>query len=74
MLLRRYDETYYPESLLSAGKAVYLERNRCLVQRSRFCIVYYDKSSAPPRSGTKSALDYAMRQGREILLFSREFP
>ena len=70
-LLRRYDETYYPEKLLRAGRAVYVERNREMIRKSRYCIVYYDdeKAASIKKSGTKRALSYAEQQKKEILLF-----
>ncbi|MBQ8912163.1 MAG: hypothetical protein IJY89_06300 [Clostridia bacterium] len=43
-LLRSYEDTYYPEKLRNAGKAAYVERNRELIDRSRFCIVYYSET------------------------------
>lgn len=71
-LLEFYDETYFPEKLLDAGRAVYVERNREMIDHSRFCIVYYDQDCAPTirKSGTKLALDYAVKKGREIIKFS----
>jgi len=70
-LLKSYEDTYYPETLLGAGKAVYVERNYAMIQKSGYCIVYHDESYAPAarRSGTKIALDYARRKGKEIRIF-----
>lgn len=70
-LLKSYEDTYYPEKLVGAGKAVYVERNCEMINNSRFCIVYYDEENTPTRrkSGTKIALDYAIKQGREIMIF-----
>ncbi len=84
-LLESYDETYFPEKLLGAGKAAYVERNREMIDKSRFCVVYYDENYVPkvregrkndmlniPRtrkSGTKLALDYAVKKERAIYVF-----
>ena len=70
-LLKLYEDTYYPEKILGAGSAVYVERNREMIDNSRFCIVYYDKAGAPfaRKSGTKAALDYARKQGKEVIVF-----
>ena len=68
-LLRYYDETYYPEKLHGAGRAAYVERNYEMINNSKYCVVYYDKSHAPTISGTKIALDYAIKQGRTIIVF-----
>ena len=69
-LLERYEDTYYPEKIKGAGRAVYMERNYEMIDRSRFCIVYYDEAYAPTtrKSGTKIALDYAMKQKKEIIV------
>ena len=70
-LLERYEETYFPEKLLHAGKAVYVERNFEMIRKSRYCLVYYDEAVAPTKrkSGTKIALSYAKAQEKTILLF-----
>jgi len=68
-LLKSYDETYYPEKLHGAGRAAYVERNYEMIRGSKYCVVYYDKSHAPTISGTKIALDYAIKQGRTIIVF-----
>ena len=69
-LLKSYDETYYPEKLIGAGRAAYVERNREMIDNSKYCIVYYDEQNAPTtrKSGTKIALDYALKKGREVML------
>lgn len=70
-LLKSYEDTYYPEKLHGSGKAAYVERNYEMINNSRFCIVYYDEGGAPTtrKSGTKIALDYAIRKGRKIITF-----
>ena len=67
-LLKFYDDTYYPEKLIGAGKAVYVERNFEMINNSKYCVVYYDEQNAPAtrKSGTKIALQYAIKKGREI--------
>ena len=84
-LLNFCDETYFPERLSDAGKAVYVERNREMIDKSRFCIVYYDEGYTPSsrckasdmlivpearKSGTKLALDYAIKKKKEIFIFT----
>ena len=72
-LLRLYDDTYYPETILRAGRAVYAERNRLMIDKSRFCVVYCANAYAPVnrKSGTKIALDYAEKRGKTIVNLSR---
>ena len=71
-LLSRYEDTYFPEKLHHAGKAVYVERNFEMIDNSQYCLVYYDEVHAPTRrkSGTKIALEYARKQNKE----TRPFP
>ena len=70
-LLKYYDDTYYPEKLHGAGRAAYVERNYEMINNSKYCIVYYDEQNAPTtrKSGTKIALDYAIKKGREVITF-----
>ena len=75
-LLQHYEDTYFPEHMENAGRASYVERNQEMINKSDFCIVYYDENYAPPkrkssrrdltdyqpRSGTKIAYDYAVKK------------
>ena len=68
-LLENYEDTYYPENILNSGKAAYVERNYKMIDDSHFCIVYYDEQNPPTtrKSGTKIALDYAMKKGKKVI-------
>ena len=80
-LLKSYDHTYYPEMMVNAGKAVYVERNCEMIDNSSYCVIYYDENYMPPRrkickrdlfdyqpnSGTKRAYDYAVKKGLKIV-------
>ena len=68
-LLESYEETYYPEHIRCSGRAAYVERNYEMINKSKFCIVYYDEPNAPTtrKSGTKIALDYAEKVKKEII-------
>lgn len=70
-LLKFYEKTYFPERIVDAGRAVYVERNYEMINNSHFCIFYYDEENAPTsrKSGTKIALEYAKKQKKEITLF-----
>ena len=54
-LLESYEDTYFPKSVLGAGKASYVKRNCEMIDNSHFCIVYYKKDYTPKgrKSGTK---------------------
>ncbi len=73
-LLENYEDTYYPEKIINSGRAVYVERNFEMIDKSHFCVVYYDEQNAPTKrkSGTKIALDYASKQGCQIINVSTE--
>ncbi len=73
-LLENYEDTYYPDKIIGSGREVYVERNYEMIKNSRFCIVYYDKSHFPDnrKSGTKIALDYAVKLKRNIVIFPTE--
>ena len=80
-LLQHYEDTYFPEHMENAGRATYVERNQEMINKSDFCIVYYDENYAPPkrknsrrdltdyqpRSGTKIAYDYAVKNKKIII-------
>lgn len=68
-IMKRYEETYYPEKIKSAGKASYIERNYEMIDKSEYCIFYYDEKYVPikgKKSGTKIAYEYAKKKGKKI--------
>ena len=69
-LLEAYEDTYYPERVRNAGRASYIERNYEMIDSSGYCVVYYDPTKAPiaRKSGTKIALDYAIKKKKTVLL------
>ena len=68
-LLERYEDTYYPEKITNAGRAAYVERNYEMIDKSNYCVFYYDEQGAPTtrKSGTKVALDYAIKKCKNII-------
>lgn len=80
-LLEMYEGTYFPEKIRKSGKASYVERNQEMINKSKYCIVYYDENYLPPRrrnscrdltdyqpkSGTKLAYDYAVKKELTII-------
>ena len=67
-LLKSYEDTIFPEKLVDAGKAVYVERNFEMIRKSDFCVFCYKEENVLKnrKSGTKIALDYAVKQGKRI--------
>ena len=63
-LLQSYD---YPEHIINAGKASYVERNCEMIDNSSYCIIYYDENYPLPKSGTKRAYDYAIKKGTAVI-------
>ena len=63
-LLERYEDTFYPREIVGAGRSVYIERNRIMIDNSQFCLFYCTDNYAPKgrKSGTKLALEYAKKQ------------
>lgn len=72
-LLEFFEDTYYPEHIRNSGKVAYVERNYEMINKSHYCIVYYDEQNAPTtrKSGTKIALDYAIKKGKEITVLPK---
>ena len=81
-LLNFYDDTYFPDKILNAGRAAYVERNFHMINKADVCIFYFDKTYSPPReqisnnrvgysnknvSGTKLAYDYALSKKKVII-------
>ena len=80
-LLESYEDTYYPEKMINAGRAAYVERNYEMIDNSSYCICYYDENYAPPKrrnsrrdltdyqpkSGTAVAYEYAIKKKKEII-------
>ena len=68
--MESYEDTYYPEHIIGSGRAAYVERNYEMIDKSKFCIVYYDEPNAPTtrKSGTKIALDYAIKHKKEVII------
>ena len=80
-LLEDYEDTYYPENMLKAGNSAYVERNFEMINKSKFCIFYFNNNYLPPRrlkgkmyltdyqpkSGTKVAYDYAIKKKVKVI-------
>ena len=80
-LLQSYEHTYYPERMINAGKAAYVECNYEMIDSSSYCVIYYDENYEPPRrrnskrdvldhqpsSGTKLAHDYAAKKNITVI-------
>mgnify|MGYP003291542422 CR=1 FL=1 len=47
-----------------------IQRNYEMIDNSHYCVVYYDAPNAPTtrKSGTKIALDYALKHKKEVII------
>ena len=80
-LLQFYEITYFPDNAINAGRAVYVERNYEMINKSDICIFYYNKLYSPSqktknkenlldfqkKSGTGIAYMYAERKDKKII-------
>ena len=68
-LLKIYEYTYYPDKLINSGRASYVERNYEMIDKSQYCVVYYDEEYVPHnrKSGTANALSYARKKNKKII-------
>ena len=76
-----YEETYFPPQIKNAGKCSYIERNYEMINRSTYCVFYYDENYTPlkrptkhnmllppkRKSGTKIAYEYATKMNKKII-------
>ena len=81
-LLQSYEITYFPPQIEKAGRCAYVERNRVMIDESAYCIFYYNEEHLGQKrrrfinntefletckSGTKIALDYAVKKRKNII-------
>lgn len=79
-LLNFYDDTYFPDKILNAGRAAYIERNYYMIDKADIYIFYFDKTYSPfslsgshaasnhkYASRTRLAYDYALSKKMVII-------
>lgn len=66
--LRYFDEVVLPKNTINAGKRLYIERNKALIDASDIMIFYFDEDYSPQNSnsGTKIAYEYAKSKNKKI--------
>ena len=67
-LLEHYEDTYFPEHMAKAGRASYVERNQEMINKSDFCVFFYDENYLPPRrkNSRKDLFDYQPKSGTGV--------
>lgn len=75
-LLLFYDKTFYPKEVKGARYFSYVKRNEVMIDMCDILITYYDKnypSLTGLKSGTKVAVEYAIKKHKRIInLFEYE--
>lgn len=71
-ILGHYDETYFSSYAIDAGKYSYIKRNEEMIDKSDYCVFYYNtdylkKRNVPTNSGTEIAYNYAKSLNKEII-------
>ena len=77
-LLKSYEETYFPHKIENAGKFSYVERNYEMIDKSTYCVFYYNENYVAPykrysllpsrrNSGTKIAYNYAIKKKKQVI-------
>lgn len=68
-LLTFYDETYMPENIIRAGKAIYIERNRHMIDSSNVCVLYCMNNTPNIKldGGTYYAYNYAYTNKKSLV-------
>ncbi len=81
-LFSLYEGTYFPNKIATAGKTSYVERNYEMIDKSSYCVFYYNEKYVPPtkgkdtdnvkvrvsrNSGTKIAYKYAIKLKKQII-------
>lgn len=63
-ILESYEDTYFPKNVIGTGRLSYVKRNIEMINKSGFCVFYFDKGMLPTnrRSGAEVAFNYAVRQ------------
>lgn len=65
-LLTFYDDTFFDDCLLNAGKSVYVKRNKMMIDSSDL-IVFYCSPTSNYKSGTEIAYKYALSKKKTII-------
>lgn len=69
-LMKLYDDTYYPEKILGAGKAAYVERNYEMIDSSRFASCTTMRSILPKKEKAVHGLRLTTQKRRLVKLFA----
>ena len=67
-LLTFYDETYMPANIIHAGKAVYIERNRHMIDSSDICIFCIHSNNLCNHSTSGSSKSYYHAKKRKLTI------
>ena len=67
-LLESYEDTFFPEELTNATRAVYVKRNYFMIENSDYAVFYYDiEHCKDKKSGTRTAYSYALKKKIQVI-------
>ena len=69
-LKKFYEDSYFYNDKLINNTFSYIKRNQLMIDKSDFCIFYYNKNYLPKtntKSGTHIAYEYATKKGKMII-------
>ncbi len=64
-----YEDSYFYNEKLISNRFSYIRRNQVMIDKSDFCIFYFNKNYFPKsktQSGTTLAYNYAIKKGKRI--------
>lgn len=68
-LLEGFEDTYYPERMIKSGRAAYVERNREMIDKSRFCFITMKATRRPiEKAGQKLPMITPQRRKERLLM------
>lgn len=65
-ILKLYEQSYYFDENLNSSKLNYIKRNETLINKSDYCIFYYNPENQI-NSGTRMAYNYALKKHKNII-------
>ena len=64
-LLQFYEETYFPDNCKGAGKLSHIKRNQEMINKSDFCLFYYDENYLPPKKNGQKEICLPINHNQE---------
>ena len=67
-LLEGFEDTFYPKECINSGKVSHIKRNQAMIDKSDYCLFYYNENYLPPRRkySKRSVTDYQPKSGTAL--------